>query len=395
MVIRNCNLNGTLRDVRIDGGKIASVSSPGMAAADTEKVYDAAGNEVIVGFADSHMHLDKCMLIERAPYLDTPAPEKGRRTREQKEKLSQEESYQNARKVILQAVRNGTIAIRTNVDVDPLFDLRGVRALLRLRDELRDLVTIQVVAFAQEGVFNYPETPDLLRQALDLGCDGVGGHTIIDKDGKGHIDSILEIAEEKGVTADFHVDESGKSEHFLLPYLAEQTVVRGLQGQVNAIHACSLAAVEDSVASDAIARSVEAGIRFIIAPTAISTRQLTRSKELLQAGLSVNVGSDNVGDFFNPLGNANVLQVAGLLTYVHRYFTEEERQSILRMICDGANGLFDRELGPEGVQEGSEADLTVLDGRTPREVLSRLSAPRLVVRKGRVVSERRDSVDFG
>lgn len=384
MLIRNCNLDGNLRDLRIEEGKIQSISTAASAVGG-ETVLDAEGNVAVVGLADAHTHLDKSMLVDRADYIDTAAPDKGRRTREQKAKLTEEESYQNARSVLVEAVKNGTVAIRTNVDVDPVFELRGYRALLRLKEEFRDLIDVQVVPFAQEGVFNYPETPDLLRAALELGGDGVGGHTIIDKDGAGHIDSILSIGKDFGVSCDFHVDESGKPEHFLLPYLAEQTKKNGMEGRVNAIHACSLSTVDDEAAAEAIRLSAEAGLRFLIAPTAISTRSLTRSKQLLEAGLAVNIGSDNVGDFFNPLGNANVLHVASLLAYAHRYFTNEGQQSLLGMISSDARGLFGRALGAEGITEGADADITVLHGTSVREVLSRLGQPRFVVRKGRVV----------
>ena len=385
MIIHNCAIDGKRRDIRIRNDRIEAIGDS-FVPEDSEDLFDAGGNMAVVGFADAHMHLDKCMLAQRDPYLDTAAPEKGRRTRERKAELTEDEMYSNARGVILRAIRNGTAAIRTNVDVDPVVGLRGIKALLRLKQEFKDLLTLQVIPFAQEGVFNYPETPGLLREALTLDRDGVGGHTIIDGDGKAeaHIDIILEIAREFDVSADFHVDESGKPEHFVLPYLAQRTIDLGLQGRVNAIHACSLANVDDDAAAQAIDLCRDAGIRFIIAPTAISTRSLTRSRQLLAAGLPVNIGSDNVGDFFNPLGSAHVLHVAGILTYVHRYFTAEENQRILDMACDG--GLFGLDLGQTGLEQGRRADITVLEGSNPREVMSNLGVPRLVVRNGAVLS---------
>ncbi len=393
MFIRNANLGGTLRDIEIVETRIVGVSPPGSTPA-TESDFDAMGNVVIGGFADAHMHLDKSMLALRAEYQDVAPPDKGRLTREMKAQLTEEDIYRNARSVIVRAVGNGTIAIRTNVDVDPIVELRGVRALLRLREELKEAVQIQVVPFAQEGVFNYPDTPRLLREALKLGGDGVGGHTIIDKDGEGHIDTILDIAREFGVTCDFHVDESGKAEHFLLPYLAGQVMQKKLQGKVNAIHACSLSAMDDKTVNDTIALSKDAGLRFIIAPTAISTRNLTVSKALLSAGLPVNLGSDNVGDFFNPLGGAHVLHIVQLLAYVHRFFTAEEREQLLGTVTDDAEELFGRALGAGGINAKGGADITVLEGKNVREVIANAAPPLLVIRNGVTLRRRNDDVSF-
>jgi len=395
MFIKNASVQGTLQDIEIDGGRIKAISPSGRRKTTADSDVDANGNMVIVGFADSHMHLDKSMLALRAEYEDVVASEKGRLTREQKAKLTEEDIYQNARMVIQRAIANGTIAIRTNVDVDPLVELRGVRALLRLREEFKEILNLQVIPIAQEGVYNYPKTPALLRQALDLGSDGVGGHTIIDNDGQGHIDTILEIAKEYDVTCDLHVDESGKREHFLLPYLAQKTIEFGLQGRVNGVHACTLAALDEKTVKETLAISKEAGLRFMVAPTAISTRNLTITKELVAAGFPVTLGSDNVGDFFNPLGGAHALHVAVLLAYVHRYFTKSERRTVLEMVSSGANGLFHRELGDEGITVGAPADITIIDGANPREVLSRVGAPWLVVRNGRIISRREEHLAFG
>jgi cytosine deaminase len=264
--------------------------------------------------------------------------------------------------------------------------LNGVKALLALKQELRQHVILQVVAFAQEGFEKYPETAELLRQALDLGCDAVGGHTIVDQDGKAHIDTIFEIAKAYQVPCEFHTDESGKPEHFLLPYLAEKTMQEGFEGLVNAIHACSLATVDAQAAADTIRQVKDAGIRIIVAPTAISTRQLTRVKELLAASVPICIGSDNIGDFFNPLGSGNMLHVACLLTYVKRFFTDEELSQVFTMITSaGAEtlGIHDS----YELQEGHPANISIFDARNLREVLINMPGLQCVIRNGAIIYE--------
>ena len=178
----------------------------------------------------------------------------------------------------------GNIAIRTSADVDPLVGLAGVKALLALKGKYAGLVDIQVAAFAQEGMEKYPETVELLRQALQLGADLVGGHTIIDADGRGHIDTILDLAREFDVEAEFHLDESGNREHYLLPYLAQRMIELGLQGRVTGIHCCTLSALTPGERQEALELIKESSLKVISAPTAISTRALAPVKELLQLG---------------------------------------------------------------------------------------------------------------
>ena len=381
ILIKNAQLSGkSTQDILIQEDCIHAVDSHISAQAHT--VIEAAGNLVIPGFVDAHMHLDKCLLTERAPYLDLSGPEKGARTRQEKERLSVDAITYNARRVIEKCIEFGSLALRTNVDVDPIIELKGIEALCALREEYRENILLQVVAFAQEGFEKYPETEGLLRSALEMGSDAVGGHTIVDQNGREHIDRIFRLAKEFDVNCEFHVDESGQAQHFLLPYLAGKTKEFGWEERVNAIHACSLSAVEAEQAQPTIQRVREAGIRVIVAPTAISTRKLTLVKELLAAKVPVCLGSDNIGDFFNPLGSGNMLHVAYLLTYIQRFFTDEDLRQVFHMISNAGAQVLSLE-SEFSIQQNAVAHVTVLDGKSPKDVLVQMKPPLSVIRTGK------------
>lgn len=385
LIIRNANVNGEIIDIGIQGEKIIALEKNILETAVNE--IDANGRVTIPGFIDCHLHLDKCLLNERAAYQDLSGPEKGALTREEKAKFTVDDIVTRAEKILLNGIKAGNIAIRTNVDVDPIVGLKGIEALLKLKEKYRDILDIQVVAFSQEGFSNYPESYELLEKAMEMGADLVGGHTIVDNvNGEKHIDNILEIAKKYNVEADFHLDESGNRSHYLLPYLAKRTIDEDLVGKVNGIHCCTLSALNEEELKEALNLIKESGLKVTVAPTAISTRSLAPVKDLIKNETLLGLGSDNVRDFFNPLGSGDVKQVALLLSYIHRFFTKEETESIWKMITvDGAKLIGYKDYK---INVGADANVTILNAKTPKEVLANQSATFSLIRRGHDISSK-------
>ena len=215
-----------------------------------------------------------------------------------------------------------------------------------------------------------------------MGADLVGGHTIVDTDGRRHIDTILNLAREYGVEAEFHLDESGKREHYLLPYVTQRMKEMGLKGRVTGIHCCTLSALTPEERKEALDFMVKGSLKVISAPTAISTRNIAPVKELLAAGLLVGIGSDNVADFFNPIGSGDIKQAALLLAYVQRFFTFELVGQLWDMLTYRGAAL----LGYSGydIALGQRADITLFEALNPRDVLARQASPALIIRGGQI-----------
>ena len=379
-IIRAARVDGGLTDILAEDGIIREVR-PDLNAEDAQ-VYDAAGRIVIPGFVDCHLHLDKSHLVERMPYAEGTGGEKGSRTRLEKAAFTVEDITERAERVIRQAIRTGTAVLRTNVDVDAIVGLKGMEALLALRERYRGVLTIQVAAFSQEGIFSDGKTPQLLEEALRMGADLVGGHTITGGEGARHIDFILDLAERYGVPADFHLDESGERKDYLLPYLAQRVKALELEGRVNGIHMCTLAGLSVEERREALDLLLEAGLTATVAPTAISTRCIAPVKELLEAGIPVGLGSDNVRDLFNPLGSGDIKPIALLLAYLQRFYADRDVGRLWNMITAGGAQV----LGVEyGIRPGGSADFTILDAQTPGEVLANQAQPVWIMRGGRVL----------
>lgn len=380
ILIQNALVGGQKTDIRIAKGRIVAlepVSSP----LPGEQVLDAAGGLAVPGLVDCHAHIDKSHLNDklRTSYVHGTGPQKGALTREEKAKFTVADITERAEQVISRAIESGTLILRTNCDVDAIVGLKGIEALLSLREKYRDRLQLQIAAFSQEGIFQDGKTPALLEEALKMGADLLGGHTIAAGEGESHIDFILKLAEKYDVEVDFHLDESGNREHYLLPYLAQKIHELGYEGRVNAIHMCTLSALNDAELREAMELIRGSGLKVTIAPTAISTRKIAPVKAILETGALVGLGSDNIRDFFNPLGCGDIKQMAQLLSYLQAFYTREENEAIWSMITHGGAKL----LGVEyGLVPGARADVTVFPAETALEVIAGQLQPSLLVRSG-------------
>ena len=380
LLIKNALINNKIVDIGINGNKISKV---GTALKDlANKTINADFNLVIPGFVDCHTHLDKCLLNETSDYVETTGPEKGKLTFERKNSFTADDIFNRAERMIVKAINAGTLYLRTNVDVDASVGLKGIEALLKLKRKYQEHIKIQVVAFAQEGVFADGKTEKLLEDALKMGADLIGGHTIAKGEGKKHIDFILELAKKYNVEADFHLDESGNREHYLLPYLSDKMVEMGLVGKVNGIHMCTLASLNPEELEQAMTAIRKAKLKLTIAPTAISTRNIAPAKKVLSTGALVGLGSDNLRDFFNPLGSANVAHMALLLGYLQRFYQESEVLQLFSMITDMGAKLLNVNYN---IIEGSDANLTILDAKSPKEALAYQLPPKVLIRNGKLI----------
>lgn len=379
-LIRNARVDGDIRDIAVTSGFVTAIGKNIPQA--SREVIDAGGGLTVPGLVDCHAHIDKSHLNERAAFVHGTGAVKGALTREEKAKFTVADITERAERVIRRAIRSGTLILRTNVDVDAIVGLKGIEALLALREKYRDQLTLQVVAFSQEGIFQDGESPALLDEALRMGADLIGGHTITCGEGERHIDFILDLACKYGVGADFHLDESGNRADYLLPYLAGQMRARGLCGRVNAIHMCTLAALDEQELQTALDLLVDCQMKASIAPTAISTRQIAPVKALLRAGIPTGIGSDNIRDFFNPLGCGDLKHIALLLSYLQAFYSAEDVAAMWDMMTAGGARVLDADYG---IAVGKKANITVFPVATPVEVLSAQAQPALVMRAGKVL----------
>ncbi len=373
--------DGRLADIEIAGGRITAIAEAAGAPA-TPGRLDLDGKLLVPGFVDGHVHLDKTLLglpfqpnrpgatvadriaIEKRVLQDVRVPIETR-----------------AKTLVSQVSRYGTVALRSHVDIDTGWGLSHLHTLLHVREEVRDLMDIQIVAFPQNGILRDPGTAELLDEAILCGADLIGGldPAGIDGDVKGHLDIVFGIAERRGVGVDIHLHDAGALGCFELRDIAARTIAAGLQGRVAVAHAFALGSVEAAEFEVTAAALARAGVAILTnEPGPVPMPPVAR---LRAAGVLVFAGSDNIRDAWSPYGNGDMLERAMLIGYRQGMKSDAD----LAGCFDLATAAPARALGlgaDHGVAVGAWADLVVLEAASVPEALVGRPGGRLVIKHG-------------
>ncbi|MFQ6075137.1 MAG: amidohydrolase family protein, partial [Candidatus Bathyarchaeia archaeon] len=261
--------------------------------------------------------------------------------------------------------------------------LKGVKGVLEVKRECRHLIDVQVVAFPQNGIFIAPGTEDLLKEAIELGADVIGGLPELDPEPERHVDLVFEIAKEYDLDIDMHVDQVCAPAPLVLPYLAEKTIREGYQGRVVADHCYALAFAPPEVTRRTIERVKEAGISICVKPLRM---RLERMREILEMGVNTAFFTDNIRDTWDPYGNGDMLQNA--LLFAQLTYDSSAVEGDLLRVFDMATETAARIIGLDyGIRVGKRADLLVLDATSPTDAIVAQAWRLYVVKDGEVVAE--------
>jgi cytosine deaminase len=400
LLLRSCRLpDGRVVDLGCRDGHIVEIGT--LAGRPAAREIACEGRVVTPGLVDAHIHLDKAWLNDRAPSREGSLAEALRVTAAIKRSFTRDDILARARRTLDMAVRQGTTAMRSHAEVDPIVGLMGFEALSTLKREYAPAIDLQLCAFAQEGILKSPGTEALLREALRAGADLVGGVPYIDPDPHRHIDIVFDLAVEFGVDVDFHADFFDEPQHLHARYIAAETVRRGWQGRVALGHMSEMAALPPDE-QDALAGTLaDAGVSVIVLPATdlyLMGRKDVRSprrglapvKRLLAAGVTVAAATNNVQNAFTPVGTAG-LPLMGYLVAVGAHMgTPSELSQVLSMLTTQPARIL--RIPDHGVTVGSRADLVVWEADRAEQVVSALSPCRLVVKTGRVATEHIRSV---
>src|SRR5882672_4849497 len=315
LLLQGCRLpDGRLVDLGTLEGRIAEIGS--LTGRPSHRAVDCGGLVLTPGLVDAHIHLDKAFLSERAPSTEGTVAEALRVTAEAKRAFTVDDIRSRARRVLDAAVRAGTTAMRSHVEIDPIVGLKSLEALVGLKREYAPAIDLQLCAFAQEGILQSPGTESLLARALEGGADLIGGCPYNDTDAHAQIDIVFRLAREFDVDVDFHIDFFDEPDHMDVLYVAEQAVRFGWQGRVAAGHVSELSALEPERFDRVAAILKEAGVGVIILPatdlylmgrTDVRNvrRGLAPAKRLLAAGVTVAAATNNILNAFTPMGTGD------------------------------------------------------------------------------------------
>ena len=401
MLLKNVHVDNheEVVDVRILNGKFSEIKA-NLAPHDGEEVIDGKENLLLPPFVDSHVHLDATLTAGQPEWNETGTLFDGIRIwSERKQDLTKEDVKSRAKKTLLNMVGHGIQHVRSHVDVtDP--HLIAARALLELREELKDQIDLQLVAFPQEGILSYPHGRELMEQAVKEGLDVVGGiphFEFTTEYGWQSVHFLMALADKYDRLVDVHCDEIDDPASRNLEVLATEAYERGMKDRVTASHTTAMGSYNDAYTYKLFRLLKMSDINFVSNPlvnvhlggrfdTYPKRRGVTRIKELTGAGINVSFGEDDIQDPWNPLGDGNMLDAVTMGVYIAHLMGYHQLQDAFNYVtCNGAKTLHISD--NYGIEVGKPANCILLNAHDFYNALNKHVEVLYNIRHGKVLAE--------
>ncbi|GJA05600.1 cytosine deaminase [Aeromonas caviae] len=403
MLIRNVRLAGRegMWQILCQGGVIRAIE-PMSTQLLSARELDGEQGLVIPPFIEPHIHLDTTQTAGEPSWnLSGTLFEGIERWAERKALLTHEDVKQRAIQTLKWQIANGIQFVRTHVDVsDP--NLVALKAMLEVREEMKEWVELQIVAFPQEGILSYPNGKALLEEALKLGADVIGAipHFEFTREyGVESLHYVFDLAEKYQVLVDVHCDEIDDEQSRFIETLATLAYERGIGHRVTASHTTAMHSYNGAYASRLFRLLRMADINFVANPlvnihlqgrfdTYPKRRGITRVKEMLEANINVCFGHDDVFDPWYTMGTANMLQVLHMGLHVCQIMGYEQINDSLKLIsCHSARTLNVQDR--YGIEVGKPANLLILPAENGFDAVRRQVPVCYSIRHGRVIADTR------
>jgi cytosine deaminase len=357
---------------------------------------------VIPPFIEPHIHLDTTQTAGEPSWnLSGTLFEGIERWAERKALLTHEDVKQRAIQTLKWQIANGIQFVRTHVDVsDP--NLVALKAMLEVREEMKEWVELQIVAFPQEGILSYPNGKALLEESLKLGADVIGAipHFEFTREyGVESLHYVFDLAEKYQVLMDVHCDEIDDEQSRFIETLATLAYERGMGHRVTASHTTAMHSYNGAYASRLFRLLKMADINFVANPLVNihlqgrfdsypKRRGITRVKEMLEANINVCFGHDDVFDPWYPMGTANMLQVLHMGLHVCQIMGYEQINDSLKLIGNHSARTLNVQ-DRYGIEVDKPANLLILPAENGFDAVRRQVPVRYSIRHGRVIADTR------
>ncbi|MEL7085701.1 MAG: cytosine deaminase [Cyanobacteria bacterium P01_A01_bin.3] len=399
LLLQGCQLTDRqeLQDIAIAGDTIAAVE-PAIAA-EARETIEVAGNLVIPPFVESHIHLDSVFTAGEPRWNESGTLFEGIEIwRERKQTLTIEDVKQRAIAALKVQASLGVLHVRTHADVSEA-SLTALKGLLAVREEVKDWINLQVVAFPQDGLYGSPRQLDLMKEAIGLGVDAIGGiphYELTREDGVRSIQQIFDWAEAHNRLIDVHCDEIDDEQSRFLEVMVAEAIRRDMGCRITASHTTAFHSYTNAYAGKLLGFIARTQLNFVANPlinitlqgrtdTYPKRRGITRVKELWQQGTNVSLGHDCIRDPWYTLGTGNMLNVAHMVLHLCQMTGRAEIDACLDMVTH--NGARTLNIGDRyGLIPHRPASLVVLNAPNAYEALRTQADVLYSIYNGRVLA---------
>ncbi len=376
-------------DIGIERGRIVAIERA--LSADALEV-DCEGRLVTSGFIESHIHLDKSAILDRCASRQGDLSEAIAEVARAKAAFTPEDVYDRGKRTLERCIANGTMHMRTQLEVDPGIGLRGLDGIRPLIEEYRWAIDLEICVFPQEGLLNNPGTDELMVAALEQGCSVIGAAPYTDSDPAGQIDRIFELARQYDVDIDMHLDFGPDPSALDLEYVCMLTEKHHYGARVTIGHVTKLSAVPPARLAEVGKRMAGAGVALTVLPATdlflmgrhqdhAVMRGVTPAHQLLKAGVNCSLSTNNVLNPFTPFGDCSLIRMANLYANIAQVGLRDDIIECFEMIGTRSARLL--RLDDYGVAIGKSADLLILDCATRASAVAELVSPLAGFKRGR------------
>ncbi|MGF1707394.1 cytosine deaminase [Enterovibrio baiacu] len=402
MLIKNVVIRGqeSLSQILIEDGVIRAIEPNEATLQTNAPVLDAEGGMALPPFCEPHIHLDTTQTAGEPSWNISGTLFEGiERWAERKALLSIDDVKARAKQTLKWQIANGVQHVRTHVDVsDPT--LIALKAMLEVKEEMKEWVDIQIVAFPQEGILSYPNGKALLEEAVKLGADVVGAIPHFEFTREYGVESLhfaFELARKYDRLIDVHCDEIDDEQSRFVETVAALAHKFDMGHKVTASHTTAMHSYNGAYASRLFRLLRMSGINFVANPLVNihlqgrfddypKRRGITRVKEMLASDINVCFGHDDVFDPWYPLGTANMLQVLHMGLHVCQIMGYDQLNQSLDLISHKSARTLNI-TDSYGVEVGKAGNLLILPAENDFDALRRQVPVRYSIRNGKVIAE--------
>lgn len=399
LILRNARFKDSLElfDIGIDDGKFISIKKNISEKGDEE--IDLGGRFVSPPLVELHVHLDAALTVGEPRYnLGGSLLEGIDIWSERKKILTKEDVKNRVRKALKWELANGVTRVRTHVDIcDSTFN--ALDALIEIKEEFKEYIDIQIVAFPQEGIFSFPDGEELMRKAMEKGADVVGGiphYEWTREDGVKDVIFAVALGKELGKMIDLHIDETDDDHSRFIEVLAAETIKNNYEGKVTASHTTAMHSYNNAYAFKLLSWIKKANLNMVTNPLDNSVLQArfdaypkrrghTRVKEMDEMGINVSIADDSIMDPWYPLGLGDPLQAAFVFVHYGQMSGYNEMMRLIEMITTNPAKAFGAT--DYGIKVGNTADLVVFDAPTAIDAIRLVAKRYLVIKNGKAITQ--------
>lgn len=368
-------------DIGINDGVIVAMESglpPG------ERDINLEGKLVIPGFVESHIHLDKSCILDRCQAVRGNLDEAIQQVSQAKADFTENDVAERAARTLEKCILHGTGFMRTQVEVDPVVGLRGLRGVQQAVKKYAWAIDVEICVFPQEGLLNYPGTEELMIESLQSGATIIGAAPYTDRDPHGQIDRIFELAGKFDVDIDMHLDFALNSTPLDVEYVCDKAEETGWSGRVTVGHVTKLSSLPPEQLTRVAGRMAEAGVALTVMPSTDVflmgreysenvPRGLAPAHILLREGVTCSISTNNVLNPFTPFGDGSLLRMANLFANICQVGKHKELKDCFTMITSQAAVLMNKT--SYGIDVDRPADIVVLATSDPALAVAEISNP--------------------